>query len=293
MERQLIDSYKSAQAVARRRAHNFYYSFAVLPPEKRSAFCAVYAFMRYCDDISDGDFSVETKRAALQRWRAQLNAVFSDSLLVDPILPAFRDTVRRYSIPAQYFHWIINGAEMDLDVSRYETFDELYTYCFHVAAAVGLVCLQIFGFGEERAKKLAEYCGIAFQLTNILRDIKEDLRMGRIYLPLEDLKRFGYTAEELRLGVINNRFRGLMKFEVDRARRYYDAARALIPLIDPASRPTLWAMMVIYERILDRIVERGYDVFSAPIRLSRCEKISIMLQALSRRILQKWAHVED
>jgi phytoene synthase len=287
MEPELMASYRSSEAVARRRASNFYYSFVVLPPEKRRAFCAVYAFMRYCDDLSDGDSGIETKRSALREWRSCLDAVFSDHPLENPILPAFRDTVQRFSIPAQYFHWIIDGAEMDLDVFQYETFRDLYAYCFNVASAVGLVCLHIFGFGNERAKKHAEQCGVAFQLTNILRDIQEDAQMGRIYLPAEDLRRFGYSPAELRQGIMDERFRKLMEFETDRAREYYSEARRLMPLVDEKSRPALWALMAIYERILDRIVQQHYDVFHGQIHLSGMEKGLIALQALLRKSFGK------
>jgi phytoene synthase len=279
---ELLASYKSAEAVARSRS-NFYYSFVVLPIEKRRAFCAVYAFMRYCDDISDGDAGFETKRAMLKDWRARLDAAYAGSVQDNPILPAFRDSVNRFSIPAQYFHWIIDGAEMDLDIAEYRTFEDLYRYCFHVASAVGLVCLQIFGFADERAKKYAEQCGIAFQLTNILRDVKEDAESGRIYLPTEDLRKFGYTPEELRKGVVDERFRKFMRFEEERAREYYAAARNLLPLIEASSRPALWAMIRIYERILDKIVEQQFDVFRRRVHLAGTEKISIALKALAMR----------
>jgi 15-cis-phytoene synthase len=279
---ELIASYRSAEAVARSRS-NFYYSFIVLPAEKRFAFCAVYAFMRYCDDISDGDAGLEDKRRMLHDWRSRLDAAFSGSVRNHPILPAFHDTVCKYSIPREYFHWIIDGAEMDLDTHRYDTFENLYRYCYHVASAVGLVCLQIFGFREERAKKYAEQCGIAFQLTNILRDVKEDSEQGRIYLPGEDLKKFGYTAEELQLGIYNERFRDLMRFETERAREYYAAARNLLPLIEETSKPALWAMMAIYERILNRVVKREFNVFRDRIHLSGIEKTSIALKAIGMR----------
>jgi 15-cis-phytoene synthase len=285
MEPELLASYRSAEAVARRRARNFYYSFVVLPSEKRRAFCAVYAFMRYCDDAADGNASPEVKRELLRNWRIQLDETYSGTPHQNSILPAFRDSVRHFSIPADYFHWIIDGAEMDLDAFHYETFNDLYKYCFNVAAVVGLVCLQIFGFVDERAKKYAEQCGIAFQLTNILRDVKEDAEMGRIYLPAEDLKKFGYTPEELRLGVVDERFRDLMKFEADRARDYYSQARHLIPLVEDASKPALWAMIEIYERLLDKIVQRQFDVFRNSIHLANTEKIAIALKALAMRLV--------
>ena len=286
MEPVLLTSYRSAEDVARSRS-NFYYSFVVMPPEKRRAFCAVYAFMRYCDDISDGDSGLESKRSMLGNWRSQLEAVYAGSIGGNPIFPAFRDTVNNFSIPAQYFHWVIDGAEMDLNTVQYETFDDLYKYCFNVASAVGLVCLQIFGFSDERAKKYAEHCGIAFQLTNILRDVKEDAETGRIYLPMEDLRKYDYTVEELRRGVVDERFRRLMKFEAERAREYYASARRLLPLIEVSSRPALWAMIKIYQSLLDRIAQRQFDVFRRRVCLAKSEKISIALQALAMRFFRR------
>ncbi len=287
MESELLASYRSAEAVARSRGRNFYYSFLALPSPKRRAFCAVYAFMRCCDDISDGDAGVDAKREMLRHWRNQLDLAFSDGPQENPILPAFRDTVRNFSIPAQYFHWIIDGAEMDLTASRYETFDDLYRYCFNVASAVGLVCLQIFGFAGDRAKEYAEHCGIAFQLTNILRDVKEDADMGRIYIPAEDLRKFGYSPEELRRGVTDERFRELMRFESARAKNYYVRARQLLPLVEKESRPALWAMIEIYHRILIRIERRQFDVFRGRVRLPMAEKLSIAIKALAMRILRQ------
>jgi phytoene synthase len=279
---ELIASYRSAEAVARSRS-NFYYSFLVLPSEKKRAFCAVYAFMRHCDDISDENGSPLDKRRLLNDWRAQLNLVYSGDSVKNAILPAFRDTVRNFSIPAEYFHWIIDGAEADLDINRYETFDDLYKYCFNVASAVGLVCIQIFGFDEECAKKYAEQCGIAFQLTNILRDVKEDAGRGRIYIPLEDLRRFDYSPEDLHRGIFDERFEKLMRFETERTREYYLAARKLLPLVEKVSKPALWAMIEIYERILNRIVQVQYDVFRNSIHLAGREKAVIALRALAMR----------
>jgi 15-cis-phytoene synthase len=286
MEPELIASYRSAEAVARSRS-NFYYSFIVLPAEKRRAFCAVYAFMRHCDDISDGDAQLEEKRAHLRDWRSQLDAAYAGTIGNNPILPAFRDTVRAFSIPKEYFYWILDGAEMDLVTFQYETFADLYKYCFNVASAVGLVCLQIFGFSDERAKKYAEQCGLAFQLTNILRDVKEDAGLGRIYLPVEDLKNFDYMPEDLRRGVLDGRFRKLMSFETERAREYYRAARNLLPLVDDASKPALWAMIAIYERILNQIEQRQFDVFHNPIHLASAEKLLIAMKAIAMRLAHR------
>ncbi len=283
MNSELAQSYRCAETVARSRARNFYYSFVVLPPEKRRGLCAVYAFMRYCDDISDGTEAVAQKRALLRRWRDRLDAALRGDLGADPILPAFYDTLERFAIPARYFHWIIDGAEMDLDIDSYRTFEDLYRYCFNVASSVGLVCLQIFGFAQECAKEHAEHCGIAFQLTNILRDLKEDAAMGRIYLPLEDLERFGYPPEDLKRALVDERFRSLMSFESARAAQYYANGRRLLPMIEPASRPALWAMMEIYGRILKKIIRRRYDVFGTSVRLSGPEKAAIAVRALAMR----------
>ncbi|MFH1575159.1 MAG: squalene/phytoene synthase family protein, partial [Acidobacteriota bacterium] len=170
-------------------------------------------------------------------------------------------------------------------VDRYETFEDLYRYCFCVASSVGLACLHIFGFSDERARKYAEYCGIAFQLTNILRDIREDTLMGRTYLPIEDLQRFHYSGEDLRNAVLDDRFRRLMAFETNRARKYYAWGRNLLPLVDGAGRPALWAMMEIYNHLLRKIARRRYDVFGPAIRLSRRAKISIALRAMAMRLL--------
>ena len=284
---ELIASYKSAEAVARSRS-NFYYSFLVLPSEKKRAFCAVYAFMRHCDDISDESGSPSDKRKLLNDWRAQLDLVYSGDAVKNDILPAFRDTVKNFSIPAKYFHWIIDGAEADLDIHQYETFDDLYKYCFNVASAVGLVCIQIFGFDEECAKKYAEQCGIAFQLTNILRDVKEDAGRGRIYIPLEDLRRFDYSPEDLHRGIFDDRFEKLMRFETERTREYYSAARKLLPLVEKASKPALWAMIEIYERILNRIVQVQFDVFRNSIHLAGREKAVIALRALAMRFASRF-----
>lgn len=291
MNSSLAESYRAAEAVARSRARNFYYSFVVLPPERRRGLCAVYAFMRHCDDISDGGDSPESKRELLKKWRVRLDAALNGDCEESRIMPAFADTVRRFSIPAQYFHWLVDGAEMDLIIDRYRTFDDLYRYCFNVASAVGLVCLQIFGYTDERARKYAESCGIAFQLTNILRDVREDAEMGRIYLPDEDLERFGYPASDLKKGVFDERFRALMAFEAKRAADYYAEARNLLPLVDRVSRPALWAMMEIYRRILGKIVRRNYDVFGSRARLAASEKAGIVIKALAMRFVPgPWNH---
>jgi 15-cis-phytoene synthase len=287
MNPEVSASYHFAEKVARERARNFYYSFVTLPAERRRAFCAVYAFMRFCDDVSDGPEELEWKRARLARWHQDIDSAMAGDFRANPVLSAFHDTVTRFSIPIRYFHCLIDGTEMDLTVRRYSTFDELYRYCYHVASAVGLVSLQIFGYSDPVAVEHAERCGIAFQLTNILRDIREDAEMGRVYLPIEDLEKFGYTEEELSRGAHNENFRRLMAFESARADEYYESARKLLPLVEPTSRPALWAMVEIYSRILRKIVQRNFAVFDGVIRLSAGEKTLIALRALALRYLTR------
>jgi len=290
MNSELARSYAYCQHVARTQAKNFYYSFTVLPPEKKAAMCAIYAFMRYSDDISDEAANETTKHALLAQWRAALDRAFEGDYGDSLILPAFHDTARKYAIPKRFFHDLIDGAEMDLTRTRYETFDDLYPYCYRVASVVGFVCVHIWGVQRKDespkpppsiagAYAPAEACGIAFQLTNILRDVKEDAERNRIYLPLEDLRRFHYTEDDLLHGVVDSRFYDLMRFEATRARQYYEKALPLIPMIDPVSRPTFVIMYRIYRGLLDQIEAQGYNVFAIRARLSTARKVGIVAQA--------------
>lgn len=271
-------SYAYATAVARRRAKNFYYSFLLLSQQQRKAMCAIYAFMRYCDDLSD---EPGANREAVERWRAELDDALEGQFSGHPVWPAFHHTVRRFGIPHRYFREMIDGIASDLEPRRIETFEELYRYCYQVASVVGLTVIHIFGFDTRSALPLAEKCGIAFQLTNILRDIREDAGRGRIYLPAEDLRRFGVSEEDLRTGARTEAFVRLMQFESARAREYYDESRPLLDLIHQRSRRSLWALIAIYSRLLDRIVNSDYDVLTRRVRLSPLEKSLIVLRALA------------
>ncbi len=280
----LEESFAHCRRVAKTRAKNFYYSFVLLSREQKDAMCAVYAFMRYSDDISDeGDPPVEVRREALERWRSALTQALAGNVGDDPILPAFQATVERYKIPHGYFYDLIDGMESDLHPQRYETFDQLYGYCYRAASVVGLTVVHIYGFSDPGALELAEKCGIGFQLTNILRDVPEDAGMGRVYLPAEDLSRFGTTPEALIAG--EEPPRDLMAFEWKRARDYYEEAAPLLGLVRPASRPALWAMMAIYYGILLRIERQGYNVYDKRPRLSALEKSWIVLRAARTRWL--------
>jgi len=274
---QIEQSYAYCRRIARSRARNFYYSFVLLSRPQREAMCAIYAFMRYCDDLSDEPGAT---RAAIDRWRAEMEDALQGRFSGHPVWPAFHHTVRRFRIPHEYFHEMIEGVASDLEPRQFQTFDELYHYCYQVASVVGLTIIHIFGFDTRTALPLAEKCGVAFQLTNILRDIREDAERGRIYLPAEDLRRFGVAAEDLCAGRRTEAFLELMRFEGARARAYYNESMPLLDLIHRRSRRSLWALIAIYSRLLDRIAQSDYDVFSRRVRLSSLEKSSIVLRAL-------------
>ena len=286
---QLAASYRHCEHVAKTQARNFYYSFVTLPPERKAAMCAIYAFMRYSDDVSDEAAEDQTKAEEMRAWRHALDRAFAGDYGDSLILPAFHDTVQRYHIPARYFHDLIDGTEMDLTKTRYATWDELHQYCYRVASIVGFVCIHVWGFDENdgRALQYAESCGLAFQLTNILRDVKEDAARDRIYLPQEDLQRFGVTEHDVKQGVMNEGFRALMQFEAERAKEFYRQAQALFPLVHKAGRPTLSIMINIYRGILDSIERNGYDVHSQRARVSTAKKLGIVASAWLNSRLQR------
>lgn len=280
MNAALEQSYRHCRQLARRTAKNFYYSFLVMPRAKRDAMCAIYAFMRRSDDIADSAANPAIALEGLRQWRATVDAALTGKETGEAILPALADTVRRYDIPAEHFHELLDGTEMDQSKARYETFDELYQYCYRVASCVGLVVLPVFGYEDKSAVVPAEACGIAFQLTNILRDVKEDATMGRIYLPREDLAKFGVSEDDIMNHRDTPQFIELMRFEAGRAREFYRKAEPLAGMIHADSRGTLRVMMEIYGGILRKIERKNYAVFDERIRLSAAEKIWIVARNL-------------
>lgn len=264
----LESSYAHCRSVARTQARNFYYSFLLLPRPKRDAMCAIYAFMRYSDDLSDGPGVADVR--VMASWREQLEAALQGRYGANLCWPAFHDTVQRYRIPKQYFLDVIDGVSSDLGPRDIQTFEELYRYCYQVASAVGLTTVHIFGFDDSRVLHLAEKCGIAFQLTNIIRDVKEDQERGRVYLPKEDRDRLPDMRE-------------LLRFQGQRARAYYNESRPLIGMIHADSRRAMWALFTIYSRLLDKIASTDYDVMRGRIRLSAVDKWAIVVQALFHR----------
>jgi phytoene synthase len=281
-------SYRYCAGVARRRARNFYYSFVLLSREQHRAMCAIYAFMRYCDDLSDDE--IRAGRAErIARWKRDLEEALNGRFSGHPIWPAFHDAVARYRIPHQYFFDMIEGVSSDLEFRRVETFGELYQYCYRVASVVGLSIIHIFGFESNQALPLAEKCGIAFQMTNILRDVKEDAELGRVYLPAEDLRRFGVSPEQLCSDDATPGFRELMRFEALRAESYYREAAPLVSLVARESRASLWALIEIYHRLLKRIEGSGFDVLRRRIRVPAAEKgwvVVLGLTGAARRSLR-------
>ena len=272
----LAESYEECHRVARRAGSNFYAAFFLLPRAKRDALAALYAFMRLADDVSDEAGDLAAKRRQLARWRAMLDAALTGNApAAHPILPALVDTVRRHGIPSRYLHDLISGVEMDLTVTSYATFDRLREYCYRVAGTVGLTCAHVFGFRDPRAPDLAEKLGLAFQLTNILRDVAPDFAMGRIYLPGEDLARFGIEPVDLGGGRLTLALRELLRFEAERAWSFYQEGSKLLSLIDADSRPALWGLVRTYSALLARIEACDFDVFSSRVRLSAAEKMYI------------------
>jgi 15-cis-phytoene synthase len=243
--------------------------------------CAIYAFMRHCDDLSDSPAASDkaTVQQSIAEWRVELNRALSGYVESNPIWPAFYDTVERYSIPHRFFHEMIDGIMSDLEPRQIQTFDELYRYCYQVASVVGLTIVHIFGFDSVRALLLAEKCGVAFQLTNILRDVREDAVAGRVYLPREDLDRFSVSADQLSSGKEDNRFRELMAFEAARARDYYKESAGLSELVTPKSRRSLWALREIYLRLLSRIERSNYSVLSRRVNVPTRTKIVLLFRA--------------
>ena len=262
---------------------NFFYSFLFLPKPKRDAIIDVYAFCRAIDDIvddivekSNGPQAFSQAQVELNRWREELDNLYAGDPTM-PIAEKLQRVLERFPMPKEYFKEMINGCEMDLLRNRYETFDELYQYCYRVAAITGLMCIEIFTYRSLSAKDYAVNLGIALQLTNILRDLKEDAARGRVYLPQEDLRRFGYSEDDLASGKINDNFRKLMKFECERARGYYQVAANCLAEED---RPTMTAAVTmgkIYHRLLEQIEQVDYDVFNHRIRLHRPERFLIAL----------------
>jgi squalene synthase HpnC/squalene synthase HpnD len=298
------DSYATCHSIARAAHSNFYYAFFLLPKPKRDALAALYAFMRLVDDVADEGNDLAAKQRGLAKWRAAFDeAVTGHSQAFDgtaakplpaeplygeaEVLPALVDTMQRYKMPARYLHDLISGAEMDLTLRTYPTFDRLREYCYRVAGTVGLTCTHVFGFHDSRALDLAEKLGLAFQLTNIIRDVHDDYALGRVYLPEEDLARYGVSAQDFAKSEATLGVRELLRFEADRAWQCYEEGSALFGLIDPESRGALWLLAHTYSALLARIESLDFAVFRERMRLSKAEKMLFIAKARFGRLSEE------
>jgi squalene synthase HpnC/squalene synthase HpnD len=288
-------SNEECQRIIKAAHSNFYYAFYLLPRPKRNALTALYAFMRLVDDVADQGDNVPDKQRALAKWRAAFDAAVTqspESQNTTPpagasVLPALVDTMGRYQMPSRYLHDLISGAEMDLTVDTYPTFERLKEYCYRVAGTVGLTCTHVFGFRDSRALDLAEKLGLAFQLTNIIRDVHEDYKLGRIYLPQEDMARYGVCSADFGLPETTLGMRELLRFEAQRAWQYYEEGAELLSLIDEDSRGTLWLLAHTYSALLARIESLDFGVFRERVHISRAEKMLFIARARFGRLTEE------
>ena len=316
----MIDTaYDYCEELTRVEAGNFYHSFKYLPNEARRAICAYYAFCRRADDIADGDYvdlfpggssedpeaieyradierltgsspvvardHYEDRMSQLFYYRKKLSTAYGQITSTDPIFIALKDTIRRYNIPRQLLDDMISGMEDDFHQNRYETFEELYSYCYRVASTVGLVCIEIYGYDDLEAREFSESWGIFMQLTNIIRDVAEDAERDRIYLPMEDLRRYGISEQDVKSGADLLEHPGWKPFVeeyISRAETYRDKAFKLLPLLDRQSRYSPAAMMAFYESILKKINKSEGDVFTQRVQLSKAEKITLAAYVYTR-----------
>ena len=281
-------AYKECGRITKKEAANFYYAFLTLPKHRRRAIYAVYAFCRYCDDAVDDQSSIDSKVESLNILREKLGLSYA-GLAVDPIFLCLGDVAMQFEIPQEYFEDVLLGVESDLVKNRYQNFEELKQYCYKVASVVGLICIQIFGYRDNIAKTYAIDLGLAMQLTNILRDIQEDLLMDRIYLPQEETDRFNYSEEDLRSGLVNKQFKELMLFQTDRARKYFERGFLLPSYLSIRSRACPIALGGMYRTILERIEKSDFEIFHNRITLTRVEKVRIMCIALIMSLVPNWA----
>jgi phytoene synthase len=296
------EAYSICRSIAQREAKNFYYAFRVLPQHKSDAMCAVYAFMRRADDIADDEsMPIEDRRLVMANWVAAWRISRTSGISDDPVFLALNDTQKRFAIPDALLEELVQGTTMDLDTppaiagepQTFATFADLYRYCYLVASVVGLVCIRIFGYTDPQAEKLAEETGIAFQLTNILRDVKEDAERERIYLPLDLLNEHNIPLDRIHAlatgAALQPNERAALQSLATRAEQYYTSADRLLPLIDADSRAALWVLVTIYHRLLLKIKAVNYDVFTQRVSVSTSKKLLILAQGAAMSIRNRGA----
>lgn len=303
----LAEAYLYCRTVARREAKNFYWSFRVLPQHKSDAMCAVYAFMRRADDLADDEsLSLDERRSAMAAWTAAWRQARASGVTVDPVFFALNDVQRRFGVPDAVLEDLVRGVTLDLQqrpqgvtlleapsvtahskgqtYQVYENFDALYRYCYLVASVVGLVCIRIFGYSDPRAEQLAEHTGVAFQLTNILRDVREDAERERVYLPLRDMTACSLTPQvflaDVQRGAPSAPMQSLLALEIERARNLYQAADELIPLLDKDAQPAMEVLVSIYRRLLERVARDPGAVLHRRVSVHVSEKLGILGRGL-------------
>lgn len=285
MEGSVQRAYRHCQELTKREAKNFYYGFILLPLAKRQAIYAGYAFARRCDDIADDNLEPEEKVRQLAEYRRRLEQCLHGHPS-GPVFLALQDTIRRYRIPPEYFWQLIDGVEMDLTVRRYPTFADLRRYCYDVASTVGLISIEIFGYRDgQQARQHAEDLGIALQLTNILRDIREDAQRDRIYIPQDEMERFSYSEADIFNGIANEPFQYLMRFQVERAREYFERGQKLLPLLPRRSRACIAVLQGTYSRILERMEAQPSAVLRERVSLSGSQKLALAGRELVRSLV--------
>ncbi len=282
----LEKAYQHCDEIARQRARNFYPAFRILPKSRRLALSAFYAFCSLSDDIADDSYGLtaEEKLEKLNKWRSTLDSCLGGEA-DSPLFIALKDTIRRYELPQKPFYDLLDGIEMDFNVRKYQTFDELEDYCRKVASSVGLVSVRIFGCSNDGADEYAETLGIAFQLTNIIRDVSEDLQHKRIYLPQEDMRRFSYSDADLRDQIYDQRFVALMQYQYERAISYFQRARPELAGAQAKNLLTAEIMKDIYYHTLQVVKRQNFDVFSKRISISKSKMITAIAAALLRRLI--------
>lgn len=284
-----VASYHYCRQLARQTARNFYYAFWSLPSPQFRAMCALYAFLRVSDDLGDDSTqTLDMRRTLLQSWRTEFQQALNGEPTSHPLFPGLRHTIRTFQLPVAELQVVLDGIESDLTPTQPQTFADLEHYCYQVAGAVGLCCIQIWGYSGATAREDAIACGLAFQMTNILRDLGEDARAGRVYLPHEELERFGYPVAGFGTGERNPAFQQLMAFQVARTRQYYAQAEQLAESLSPVGRPILRTMIRLYRGILDEIERRDFDIYTSRVELNRWYKLRLAVAGVCEQQWLTW-----
>ena len=277
-EKILRNSYIYCKNLTVKADTNFYLGFRFLPKQKREAIYALYAFNRCADDFVDEGEDQLKKEELIEKWDYYLDKCYEGGKNNNPVLIAFTDAVKKFNIPIKPFKDAIAGFKMDLEINRYNTFDELKVYCKRVAGTISIMSLSVFGYTDKKAHEYGDDLSMALQLTNIIRDVGKDIKINRIYLPLEEIKGFNYSEEELLSGVINDNFINLMKFQVERAKTYFKKAENLIPLLHKDARYTTLLMGGVYLKVLEEVEKNDYDIFTKFAKVSKAEKLKLIFK---------------